>query len=498
LYSFLTDLAKGHTPVLLGSRSGEDWLAKGTFDDNIYELPGLDLEAASTLADRVLERNNARQYRQDEDLRKLIKVLDGFPLALEVVLANLTHQTPTEVLAALQAGDVSIDPNSDSHDKSESILRCIDYSHSNLSPEAQQLLLCLAPFTSVIDTDALDNYTSHLRQQPVLANLQFERWQEVLQEAANWGLLSPDPDIPRFLRLQPIFPYFLRSRLNTKEQAEARVAVEIAFRHHYNQLGNSLYNLLTSKKPQEQQAGQLLIGLEYENLVTALNLALSEQVSIQSIYFPLSRSLDLQQDHPRGLELGHAVLSRMEKYRSDKLSGSLGIEFVCVIDGIARRQLNLKQYEKAEASYQKVLSLLFNNQQLDADTIKKQSTNIYHQLGIMLGEQRQWEQAEQYFQQALQIYIEHNGGYEQAKTYHQLGMMVQEQRQWKEASKYFLQSLEIDATYNDSYNMSIDLRSLARLWKASEDANLPAVVATILGYSVEETEKLLHDMLEEG
>src|SRR5579864_537622 len=106
LRSFLTDLAKGHTLVLLGSRGGENWLAKDTFDDNVYELPGLDPEAASTLADRILERNNTTKYRQEEDLRKLIKVLDGFPLALEVVLANLTHQTPGEVLAALQAGDV--------------------------------------------------------------------------------------------------------------------------------------------------------------------------------------------------------------------------------------------------------------------------------------------------------------------------------------------------------------------------------------------------------
>ena len=45
---------------------------------------------------------------------KLLKLLDGFPLALEVVLANLAHQTPSEVLAALQAGDVNIDPKSDS------------------------------------------------------------------------------------------------------------------------------------------------------------------------------------------------------------------------------------------------------------------------------------------------------------------------------------------------------------------------------------------------
>ncbi len=44
--------------------------------------------------------------------------------------------------------------------------------------------------------------------------------------------------------------------------------------------------------------------------------------------------------------------------------------------------------------------------------------------------------------------------------------------------------------------MDIDLRSLARLWKASSDASLPAAVAPMLGASVEETEKLLREMLE--
>ena len=288
LHNFLTDLAvtspsKNSTLVLLGSRGSEDWLAKQTFDNNIYDLPGLDAEAASTLADRILERNNATKYRQDPDLRQLLKLLDGFPLALEVVLANLAHQTPTEVLTALQAGDKKIDtdkndgsekePESIFVEKTESILRCIDYSHSNLSPEAQQLLLCLAPFTSVIWVDMLDEYSKQLRQQPVLEALPFERWPEVLREAQNWGLLSPDR-VPSFLHLQPILPYFLRNRLYTPEQAEVRSAIEIAFRQHFDRLGGMLNNLLSSKEPKERQVGQLLTGLEYENLVTALNLAL--------------------------------------------------------------------------------------------------------------------------------------------------------------------------------------------------------------------------------
>jgi tetratricopeptide (TPR) repeat protein len=504
LCSFLTDLAKGHTLVLLGSRSGEDWLAKGTFDDNIYELPGLDPEAASTLADRILERNNATKYRQDEDLRKLIKVLDGFPLALEVVLANLTHQTPTEVLAALQAGDVKLDVDeSKQQDKSifeqktESIVRCIDYSHSNLSPEAQQLLLCLAPFTSVVDTGLLDKYTNNLRQEPVLASLPFERWPEVLKEAVNWGLLSPDPDFPRFLRLQPIFPYFLRNRLYEPEQTEMRSAVETAFREHYGQLGDMLYQLIRSKEPQDRQVGQILTSLEYENLVTALNYALKEQVLIGNLYFTLSAYIDVIQDQRRGLELGKIVMHQLEYYPPEDLSGPLGYDFAGVIFEIATRQLNLKLYTETELSYKKALAIWLENKSRDSDAIRKQSATIYHQLGMVEQEQRQWEQAEQYYQQALQIYIEYNDRYTQASTYHQLGLLEQQRKQWSQAREYFLQALETYVAYNDTHNGGIVLRSLARLWKASAGANLPYSVAPILGTSVEETEKLLRKMLEQ-
>jgi len=616
LRRFLTDLAKGRTLVLLGSRSGEDWLAKGTFDENIYELPGLDPEAASALADRILERNNATKFRQDEYLRKLIKVLDGFPLALEVVLTNLAHQTPTEVLSALQAGDVSVDPKSDSQDKTESILRCIDYSHSNLSPEAQQLLLCLAPFTSVIWLDMLDNYTEYLRQQPTLKALPFDHWSEVIREAENWGLLGADP-VPGFVRLQPIFPYFLRNRLHASEQREVRSAVETAFREHYDQLGDMLVQLLESKEPRKQQWGQISTSLEYENLVTALKLSLEAQVSILHPFLALSLYLAAIEDQRRGFELGQTVLNHMENYSPDKLAGRLGLEVASVIDEIAKRQLLLKQFMAAEKSYQKALAILLTNKSYDADTIEELSANIYHNLGTVAQEQRhweqaeqyyqqalqiyikynnrfnqagtyyqlgrliqeqrhweraeqyyqqalqiyiednnrfnqanayyylgklafeqrrweraeqdyqqalqiyiednnrfnqantyhnlgyvaqqqrQWEQAEQYYQQALQIFIEYNDRFSQAGTYHQLGMVAEEQQQWQQAHEYFLQALDTYVAYNDTHNGDIVLRSLARLWKVSRDNDLSASVATILHVSVEETEKLLREMLGE-
>jgi hypothetical protein len=39
------------------------------------------------------------------------------------------------------------------------------------------------------------------------------------------------------------------------------------------------------------------------------------------------------------------------------------------------------------------------------------------------------------------------------------------------------------------------LRSLARLWQASSDKDLPAAIAPMLGATVEETEALLREML---
>jgi len=479
LRGFLSDLVDGKTLVLLGSRGGEEWLMEGGQSsashlrkDDVYELPGLDPEAASTLADRILERHNATKYSGDADFQRLLKLLDGYPLPLEVVLANLARQTPAEVLEALQAGDVSLD--GDSQKKTESILRCIDYSHSNLSSEAQGLLTCLAPFTSVINTTPLLQYTEKLREQPALAHLPFDRWDEVLREAINWGLLSPHPNMPGFLRLHPIFPYFLRSRLRTEKNAEVKQAVETAFYKYYDGMSSAMLELFESQEPLQRQLGQSLVRLEYENLFTALNLALKAQVSILNLCVCLSEYIDTTQDHHRGLELGETVLVRLEDYPNEILEGPLGAGLVGVIDEIGSRQLNLKLYTAAKVSYQRALRILSGQKALDAEIREKVKAGILHQLGRVAEKQRQWKQAEDYYNKALKIDIEFNDQYEQARTYHQLGIVAQEQRQWKQAEEYYSKALEINIDLNNRRSQASTYHNLGivaqkqRQWKQAE------------------------------
>ena len=495
LREFLFNLAGGKTFVLLGTRGGEGWLIEGQNaplrKNDVYDLPGLDPEAASTLAERILEQNVSdpkirEEHRKSTEFQRLLKVLDGYPLPMQVILANLARQSPAEVLDALQAGGAIRDSKIQS--RTESIMRCIDYSHSNLSPEAQELLLCLAPFTGVIFEGWIELYSQHLKQQPNLAQLRFDLWPEVLEEAKSWGLLTPD-QMPGFLRLQPAFPYFLRTRLNEFE-GDMRQAIEIAFRELYDDIGGVLNNLFQSKKPQERQMGQALARQEYENLSTALDLALKNQASILRPYSVLSLYLDSTQDQKRGLELGEKVLAQLEGYPPEVLEESIGFELVGVIDNIASRQLLLKSYAEAEKSYQKALKM--HNGLIIFEEKQKAilGAGIYHQLGRVAQEQRKWEQAEKYYKQALEIKIEFNDRYSQASTYHNLGAVAQEQRKWDQAREYLLNALVIFAEFNDEHSLGIALRNLAKLWQASHDETIPEAVAKVLGGTPEDVKKL--------
>jgi energy-coupling factor transporter ATP-binding protein EcfA2 len=245
LRRFLAQLVAGQTLVLLASRGSEDWLAGGTFEDNLYDLGGLDPEAASTLADRILESQGTIKYRQEEDLQHLLTLLGGFPLVLEVVLTNLTRQTPKAMLQSLHATDINFDA-SESRQEMERIARSVEYTHSNLSPDAQHLLLYLSPFTTGINLDFLEQYAAELKQQSLHVTPPFERWGEILHEVENGGLLTPDSHIPHFLHLQPVFLYFLRNLLSEPERAEMRRAVGIAFCELYDKVGYTLGELLTS------------------------------------------------------------------------------------------------------------------------------------------------------------------------------------------------------------------------------------------------------------
>ena len=191
LRDFLVRLVGGKSRVVLGSRGGEEWL-RGAFGTNVYRLQGLDPEARSLLGRQILERyvpERAVRLQEDADFGRLMGLLAGYPLAMEVVLGNLRSRSPRQVLEDLLAAEVDLDVVS--ADKTKSVLRCVEYSHSNLSPDAQKLLLCLAPFSGFVFWNGLPKYVEQLQKLEPFRGYDFAGFDAAVQEAVDWGLLSP-------------------------------------------------------------------------------------------------------------------------------------------------------------------------------------------------------------------------------------------------------------------------------------------------------------------
>jgi tetratricopeptide (TPR) repeat protein len=464
LRKFLGLLVGGKTKVVLGSRSGEEWL-KDVFKTNSYDLRGLDAAARTDLAEKILKQHVAKserikQIRADADFQRLMKLLAGYPLAMEVVLANLKHQSPLEILTAMQVADVNLD-NADGQDKTSSILKCVEYSHSNLSESAQKLLLCLAPFSSFIDRSDLPNYGEQLQKLEPFQDYDFARFDDAIQEAINWGLLSPMFEDGRLLSIQPVFPYFLQVRLNQAEEA-TREALRDGFKNHYCGLAGSYSNLLESKDAEEKQLGIIFCRLEYENLYHALQICLERQENF-SIYFCIYRYFLVTNDAQGRLKIAEEVNLAIEKYPPELIAGELGQEAMIALDYLAAAYLETKQYENARKSYEQKLEVVEALESFDARQKGLSTAKTYHQLGRVAEELWDWDEAGANYRQALAIKVEFNDRYSQASTYHQLGIVAQELRDWDEAGANYRQALAIFVEFNDRFSQASTYHQLGRV-----------------------------------
>jgi tetratricopeptide (TPR) repeat protein len=378
---------------------------------------------------------------------------------MEVVLANLQKQTPQEILQGLQAADVNLDVASE--DKTKSILKCVEYSHSNLSPEAQKLLICLAPFSVFIDRRDINNYIKQLQKLEPFQNYQLDKLDDAIQEAINWGLLSPmDNDSP-LLTIQPVFPYFLKTKLATVDAA-TREALQTGFKNHYLGLASYYNQLMESKEAQERQLGIFFCKLEYENLYNGLQICLDKQESI-SIYFCLDEYYRLINDNPSNLKLAETVCQRLDNYSTVFIKSELGYQIAFAIARLGECQCQAQQYKESQKSYEKTLQIYDALESEEERQKQLWKASTYHQLGIVAQEMREYAQARDFYQQALAICIEFGDRYEQASTYHQLGMVAQEMREYAQARDFYQRALTICIEFGDRYSQAGTYHELGRV-----------------------------------
>jgi len=306
----------------------------------------------------------------------------------------------------------------------------------------QQSLLLLAPFTAVIPpASALDAYRRHLHEQdsiPVSGDTDLGR---AVGEAVRVGLAAPHPQLDGWVQVQPVFPYFLRSRL--RDHHGLHDAIVQAHYQLYAELGAELQSLLTDPANAHRRAtGRAATQAEYANLTTALAWALSTGQPAMDLIAPLEEYLDqAKQQTARRRLLDDAITS----YPADA-SDTRRQELAQLHHLAGMTAQDQRRFDDAEASYRQALDikLEFGDRHSAAGT--------YHQLGRVAQEQRRFADAEASYQQALDIFLESGDRHSAAITYGQLGNVALEQRRFADAEASHRQALDIKLELGDRHS----------------------------------------------
>jgi len=389
-------------------------------------------------------------------------------LALEVVLSNLKDQSPEEILGKLDLGGAGLDSGKA---RTESIVACIDYSHSNLASDIQGLTDCLAPFTGVIHEGILKPYTERLKAQPALEHLPFERWGEVIQATQDWGLVRPHREAKGFLELQPTLPYFLRVRLASEERRAAREAIEIAFHETYEGAGSAIANLLGSKDAGEKAQGLIVAKLEEENLLAALRIALNRRASFLGPTSALIASLDATHASERQLRLMEWILGHKDLYNGELIEGDAGDGFLVTLERKAAVLLKLSRPEDARQTYLKELEMHRLRERLAQRKRLRASAGILHKLAEVARRSHDRADAEKLLSRVLRIRVRLDELPSQAEIFLQLGMLAHEAGNLARAETCHKRALEIFSECGDMENRKKCCLELARI--SDELGNLP-------------------------
>ena len=450
LHTLLSRLRGGRTLVLIGSREAETWLAAGTFADNVYPLPGLDPQATSTLTDRILRRHHAQRWLDDDTERQALQdltgLLGGYPLPMTVVLPALATAPPSQVLADLTAGDPGADP-------AQKVIAAIEYSHGRLDPTLQESVLLLAPFTAVIPPpEALADYYGFLLENGTGGITGEPDLDRAVTEAIRVGLAAPHPQLDGWVQVQPVFPYFLRTRMSDRpglREATARAHYQL-----YNRRGPNLHQKLTTDDdPEARATGQAATRAEYANLTTALTWGLQCGQLIRGIIRPLAEYLDQASQLTVLQKLLDAAIASYPRPSSEARQRELAL--LHNLAGLAAVQQH--RFDDARRHYETELKFR------EATGDRKNQSVTYHQLGNVALDQRQFEEAEAAYRQALDIKLEFGDRRSAATTFTQLGRIFEERAQFDDAETAYRQALDIKLEFGDRHSAATTFHQLGML-----------------------------------
>jgi tetratricopeptide (TPR) repeat protein len=432
LRDFLARLRGGKTKVLITSRSTEDWL--GTTNRGLVSLGGLDGEERWEFANAILADLGRKPDRADKALAGLMKLLNGHPLAMRVILPRLEKQTPAVLSEALQKNFEAL--RLSAADENEARLcATLRFATDALPAQWRPLLIALGQHEGFVDSPFLE-----VMAQTVDASWTRAAVDDCLGALASAGLLYPLN--PGIWEMHPALTGFLRSA----PADDVNPATRETWLRTFVDMMAQLAVLLAPRPLHEQRGGFAIHGANFHAARET-----ARELKIQVADIALTQALAAYAYNTRDYSTADRLVAELVELGRQEGNEKFLSRMLGQRGNIA---LNRRDYASAEMWYFRSLEI--------AQRWKGQSSEAtaYHQLGIIAQERRDFDAAERWHRKSLEVKERLGDEHGAAQTYHQLGRVAEERRDFTDAERWYRKALEVKERRSDDHAAAITYHQL--------------------------------------
>jgi tetratricopeptide (TPR) repeat protein len=460
--------AGGQSAVLVTSRTAENWLGA----IRRITVGGLAAHEAAEYAGVLLAPYPAaRERREGRAFGDLLQWLDGHPLSMRLVLPHLDSDSPEGLLAGLQGTAPLAGGEEDGADRSQSLAASVAYSYAHLAPATRRLLPAVSLFHGVADTAILGAFSRAPQAPARFAGAGRDDWAAALADAARVGLLAGLGG--GMYQVHPALPAYLAAAWQADEPAypAARAAANDAMLAAHAFFGRWLLRQVNSG-----DAGRALkvIALERRTLGSFLGHALDNGLwaAAGAILLPLSEYWEA-----RGLDADAGAWDDRIREATQAITGApppldtqAGALWLHATGSQANRELRRHHLDRAETSYQQVLTAL---QAMDEGLLQQgEMAAAYLNLGAVAQERGELDAAQNWYTKSLAIDEKLGNRPGMAGAYHQLGMVAQGRGELDAAQNWYTKSLAINQELGNRPGMATNYHQLGNV--AREGGELDA------------------------
>ena len=454
LIDFLRDISDGPTYILITGLV-EAWINVTGIGHGREELGGLGDAEAEQLAGLVLGKPGEDTIGSKDEYLNLLRLLQGSPMSMRVLLPHLNSNTPSELVHALHQTRPSC------REEGADLSAALDCSFSHLAPRTRIHLSFLSLFQQRVLLDVL----TFMTQGEIYASIVGEKmgWgacRTFLREARECGILEAVS--PSVYQIPASVSMYLRQQLALRLTAAQVADLEQEFVRVYADMGDYFLENLSSEDPDSTVTGVLA---EEANLLQALHLAqeAGNWEYAQLILQPLAQVYKMQERVMELRRLRHRLLAYAGA-EADQAEERGSIEFWLYLQGTeVDDAIGRGELDTAESICHSVLTYLKSSSNPSA---QPRIAWTYHQLGLIAQGRDQHSQAEVWYKDALKINESLGNEAESADSYHQLGLIAQSRRLYDDADEWHRKALEIRERLGDEAEAGSECHQLALVSEA--------------------------------